>query len=216
MYDIIPYNVQNFGFQAILEGLFDVPDLTKLHEIVEYDLFKRENDQSTIWHKKYYATFEDPASEFVSTYTRFIHEFIATLHDEEMIYQTRPTFRTHFPKNVGVGEFHRDRDYDHSVHEINYLLPLTEMYDTNGIWIESEEGKEDYQAPSLSYGEVLRFDGANLKHGNKTNETPITRVSFDFRVKPVSKHEPTDKTTVNTDFKFDIGGYWSQLQHAVR
>jgi len=216
MYEILNFDSKAYDFNRIIRELFDVDDLSQLHQIIQYGRFERENDQKTDWHKKYYATFEDPNSPFVRTYTEFIHEVIAPMHEEEVLFQTRPTFRTHFPNNVGVGEFHRDRDYNHSIHEINYLLPLTEMYDTNGVWIESEEGKEDYQAPSLVYGELLRFCGANLKHGNKTNETPITRVSFDLRVKPVSKHESTDKTTINTDVKFDIGGYWSQLQHVAR
>ncbi len=67
---------------------------------------------------------------------------------------------------------------------------MTDMYDTNSVWIESEEGKEDFTAPSLGFGRALRFDGANQKHGSKLNETPITRVSFDFRIKPLSKHGP--------------------------
>ncbi len=215
MFDILNYDRAKFDFTRIIGQRFNVYDLARLHELIEYERFERKNDQSTAWHKKYYATFEDPASEFVQVYTAFVHEVIAPLHAEEIIYQTRPTFRTHFPNNVGVGEFHRDRDYNHSVYEINYLLPLTEMYDTNSVWIESEEGKEDFAAPTMKPGQVLRFCGANLLHGNKTNETQVTRVSFDFRVKPLSKHESTDKTTINTNFKFDIGGYWSTLDHAV-
>lgn len=215
MFEVLAYDCAKFDFGRILCERFNVFDLARLHEIIEYELFKRENDQKTEWHKKYYSTFEDADSEFVRVYTNFVHEFVAPLHDEEIIYQTRPTFRTHFPNNVGVGEFHRDRDYNHSVHEINYLLPLTDMYDTNSVWIESEEGREDFTAPTMKYGDILRFCGANLLHGNKTNETPITRVSFDFRIKPLSKHEATDQTTINTDFKFDIGGYWSKLDHAV-
>ncbi len=214
MFDIIDYDCRKYDFNRVIRELFNVHDLARLHEIVEYEMFKRETDQKTIWHKKYYATFEDPNSPFVETYTRFVHEFIAPLYDEEIIYQTRPTFRTHFPNNIGVGEFHRDRDYNHSMHEVNFLLTLTPMYDTNSVWIETADGSNQFEAPSLRCGQVLRFNGANLLHGNKTNETGQTRVSFDFRVKPLLKHERTDKTTINTSFKFDIGGYWSKLDAA--
>ncbi len=212
MQQILKYDPTKYDFNRIIRELFNILDLSRLHEVIEYERFERATDQKTQWHRKYYATFEDPDSPFVETFTRFVHEVIAPRYDEEVLYQTRPTFRTHFPNNVGVGEFHRDRDYNHSVHEVNYLIPLTRMSDTNSVFIETMEGSGEFESPSLEYGEMLCFDGANLLHGNKTNETGRTRVSFDFRIKPLSKHEPTDKKTVNTNFTFDIGGYWSKLQ----
>ena len=35
-------------------------------------------------------------------------------------------------------------------------------------------------------GQMLVFDGANLEHGNRINRSDETRVSFDFRVIPLS------------------------------
>ena len=29
--------------------------------------------------------------------------------------------------NLGVGEFHRDSDYEHPLEEINFLVPVTEV-----------------------------------------------------------------------------------------
>ena len=87
---------------------------------------------------------------------------------DEIIYQKIPTFRVHLKDNQAVGEWHRDRDYNHGKSEINIWLPFTDAYDTNTIWIESEEDKNDFKPYNVSYGEVLVFNGANLIHGNKT------------------------------------------------
>ena len=75
--------------------------------------------------------------------------------------------------------FHRDRDYAHNVNEVNFWLPVTRAFDTNTIWIESEEGKEDFQPLECGVGESWMFNGCHLKHGNKINTTEQTRVSFD-------------------------------------
>jgi ectoine hydroxylase-related dioxygenase (phytanoyl-CoA dioxygenase family) len=82
----------------------------------------------------------------------------------------------------GESRFHRDRDYGHRPAEINYSVALTPCFGTNAIWIESREGREDYQPMELEPGEMVEFDGASLKHGALHNTTGVCRVSFDFRV----------------------------------
>jgi len=72
---------------------------------------------------------------------------------------------------------------------LNVWLPLTPVWDENSIWIESEEGKEDFVPVELDYGQGLVFDDSNLRHGSKANQTPSTRVSFDFRFAPGQKVE---------------------------
>ena len=65
---------------------------------------------------------------------------------------------------------------------------------------------------NISYGQVLVFDGANLFHGNHTNETPTTRVSFDMRVVDESRFNPTGKNTVNKQKKFELGSYFESTR----
>ena len=80
--------------------------------------------------------------------------------------------------NLAVGGYHKDRDYNHSEHEINFFVPLTEAFDSNTVWVESEEDKGDFSPMEASYGEYYMWNGANLTHGNKKNDTGRTRVSF--------------------------------------
>lgn len=205
----IKYDRKKFHFRkAAIEALGE-KNLEKLHEIFQYDVLERSKDQSTVWHKRYYGNFE----YFIQpVYKQFIEEFIKPVFKlEEIIYQKIPTFRAHLVDNLGVGEWHRDRDFNHGKTEINIWLPFTDTYETNTIWLESEEGKEDFEPYSVMYGEVLVFEGANLMHGNKVNKTMNTRVSVDFRIVDPTNFIPSDKGSINMNSKFDIGGYFEKL-----
>ena len=104
---------------------------------------------------------------------------------ENLVYQNRPTLRVSFSENKAVGDWHRDREYDHPLEEINIWVPITIARESNSIWIESSFGKEDYQPININFGNFLIFD-SGLKHGNILNKEEITRISFDFRVIPMS------------------------------
>jgi hypothetical protein len=206
--DIYDYDTSLYQFKEIVCKILNVDNLEKLHDMEQYEIFSRETDQSTKWHKLFYDNF----SEFNDLYFKFIKEFIKPLFGgEEIVYQKIPTFRVHLVNNLSVGEFHKDSDYGHSTNEINFWLPFVDTFSTNTIWVESSPGLKDYASKSLDYGEVLKFDGANLFHGNKINDTDITRVSIDFRVLKYSDFVPSENTSINTNVKFDIGGYFSVI-----
>ena len=150
-----------------------------------------------------------------STYQKFIREVIRPMYDEEIVYQKIPTFRLHFPGNIAVGEYHKDKWYRDSewheeVCEMNFYLPFTNAYGSNTIWVESKEDKGDYKAMDVNYGECVQWDGVNLTHGNKENISNSTRISVDFRVIPFSKYKPSNHGSINTKTKFEIGGYYEK------
>ncbi len=115
------------------------------------------------------------------------------------------------PGNVAVGSWHKDKDFGHDPNEINFWMPFTEAFNTNTIWLETEEDKGDFEAIKVENGEMLVFDGANLKHGNKTNDTGKTRVSVDFRIIPEDLYKPSDKVSITKMTKFEIGDYWTKV-----
>lgn len=194
------YNKSKYNFLGLTRWALGVDDLASLHRLYSHELFGRENDQSTPFHKRFY----DNLYCLEDTYKRFIREFITPIVGEDIIYQRVPSFRVHLVGNVAVGEEHKDSDYSHPTTEINFWLPLTPAFGTNTIWVEGEPQE-------LNVGEVLEFDGANKMHGNKTNIEPYTRVSFDFRVIPKSKFTPSERQSINTKLKMDIGGYYEAL-----
>ncbi len=204
----ISYDTTAFPLKEIVSKMLEVEKLEELHSLKDYELFSREKDQSSVWHRSYYDKF---ATELYDTYCKLVKDIANRMGYEEIIYQRIPTFRVHLVNNVGVGEWHRDRDYNHDSSELNFWMPFTDTYDTNTIWMESAEGREDFRSYDVKYGEILVFNGADLLHGNKTNNTPTTRVSVDFRLVDPAKFNPTDKGSINMNTKFDIGGYFEKL-----
>ena len=206
------YNTLQFPFAEKLQQLFDVEELTAIYDDVE--VFTREKDQSTNWHKLYYTWAR--TEDFEHLYDEFILQTMKPLYREQIVYQAIPTFRVAYPNNIAVGEFHKDKYYRNGewaarVKEDNFFLPFTDAFDTNTIWVESEEDKGDFTPMECSYGECIQWDGCNLMHGNKINDTGKTRVSFDFRVIKYSNYLPSKHSTINTGTKFEIGGYYKLL-----
>ena len=219
--DKIAYDTRTYQFLDIIqywfedEGILPMSGLPNLHLESTYDLFERENDQSTIWHKCFYERIRKDDS-FNDSYTDFLHDIIKPRFGEEIVYQKIPTFRFHLPGNISVGEFHKDKHYRNEdwadkVQELNYFVPLTKAYGTNTIWAETEEDLGDYQEIKANYGECVEWSATKLTHGNKQNITTKTRVSFDFRVIPKSRYIESNHLTINTKIPFGIGGYYEVL-----
>ena len=211
----IKYSIEDYPFADIIAVILNTTNLPKIHKedhFKKYDLFTRDKDQSTKYHKLYYDNF---FKKIKPTYTHFIKNIIRPLYNEEIVYQKIPTFRLHFPGNIAVGEYHkdkwyRDKEWHEEVCEMNFYLPFTKAYGTNTIWVESEEDKKNFSDMRTEYGECVRWDGVNLTHGNKQNLTNTTRISVDFRVIPFSKYRPSNHGSINTKTKFEIGGYYEK------
>jgi len=214
---IINYNTGKYNFKDYIQKALNTNTLSFIHkndDFIYNEKFKRENDQSTHYHKLYHDF--SRTAEFTELFKSFIEGVVKPQFGEEVVYQTIPTFRLHFPGNIAVGEYHRDRNYRDEdwasrVKESKFFLTFTDSFGTNTIWVESEEGKEDFSPMEVEYGQIVMWDGTNLLHGNKTNEESTTRVSFDFRVMPMSRYEPSEHGSINTKSKFALGGYYSKI-----
>ena len=207
----IQYDIKKFPFREIIKDILDINkyNLEEIHLIKNYELFKREEDQSTIWHKKYYDKFKEKVEPL---YLELIKHLKETFEYDEIIYQVIPTFRVQLANgNVAVGEWHKDKTYNHSTSEVNFWLPFVDTNDQNTIWCESNEDKGDYYTYYVNYGEILVFNGSNLLHGNKLNNSEKTRISIDFRLVEKNKFKPNKKGSINTNTKFDIGGYFKKM-----
>lgn len=189
--EIFNYNLQEYNFTKIIEDFLEVEDLSEI-AIVDKKTVEKGNslyknmEQTEHYRKLYEALNSEKGTVFYETYRKFIQEVIRPQYDEPILYQEKPTHRILFKNVEGVSRFHRDSDYGHNDAEINYILPQTLAFDTNTLWIESEVGKEDFKPVEMKPGQVARFKGVSLMHGAKINQTKKTRVSFDFRVIPLS------------------------------
>ena len=208
----INYDRNRFPFKEKLQHLFEVDNLQTLNDSIE--VLSREKDQSTKYHTLYYNWAR--TEEFISMYEEFILNVIKPLYNEQIVYQSIPTFRVAYPNNIAVGEYHKDKwyrdaDWAVEVDEDNFFLPFTDAFDTNTIWAESQEDKGDYSPMNCNYGEIIQWDGSNLTHGNKINTTGKARVSIDFRVMKYTNYKPSEQGSINTKTKFQIGGYYKAI-----
>jgi len=207
---IYPYNYGKYDFRAAISRIFGVSGsgLDGLGFEGEYETFKRGTDQSSGYHRKFYASWE---REVEPLYRSFIAEAIAPVVPEPFIYQKVPTFRVHLPGNVAVGEFHTDAEYNHPEGEVNFWLPVTSAFRSNSIAIQMP-GIRGVDFMPVEYGEVLVFDAVRYYHGNVRNLTGRTRVSIDFRILLKRLYKPTGLRTVNTGSLLEIGDYYAEYQ----
>jgi hypothetical protein len=207
------YNTSNYKFRECISDLFKTEDLCKIHETEKCDfgILNIENDQGTSFHKTFYDKMRK--GPFLDLYYRFVKSEILPQFNESILYQKIPTFRIQVPENLGVAEFHKDKEYSHSPHEVNIFLPFTDAIGNNTIWSETYEDLSDFSPMDTLYGEYFIWDGANLKHGNKINDTGKTRISIDFRVMPYSKYDESEiKETITMKTKIKIGDYFDLIE----
>ncbi len=216
-YDTIEFSPKTYDFVGIVSKLFEVDDLSLLHESTDekyVELFEVGKDSSTVFHKKFYDTYHEGWPELQNLYDRFIAENIQhNIHNdtEGFLYQKFPTFRVHLPNNVAVGRFHRDSEFGHPPGEINFIIPLTNSENTASVWMESEPYKMDFVPMKLEIGKLYIFNGNELAHGNMTNLTDKTRVSMDFRIIPLSKYNQSEqKESLTRKTKFIEGEYYKR------
>ena len=208
---IIRYDIKKYPFREAVADCLNcsVEHLEEIHLHSErYERFTEHTDQDTSFHKAFYGNANNEESSFTQLYKKFIRKEVSEQMGKDIVYQKYPTFRIHLPQNLGVGGWHKDRDYNHGTNEVNFWLPVTKTWGTNTIWCESEEDKGDFKPINLEYGQFLIFDGANLTHGNKVNETDSTRISFDFRIVKKDKFVSRKESTITNSNKLEIGDYF--------
>ena len=225
--DVIDYDPSEYGFSRMLLDKLRASFGSGGEELVLENLHyfdpnasmirTRDRDQSSPFHQAFYQLAR--TSEFRAIYVDFIESNLVPLLAPGLIYQAVPTFRVMYPGNLSVGEFHRDRDYEHPPCEINIVVPLSDMLGSAGIVAETRAGSEQYQILEARQGQFLLFDGANLRHGNYPNGTGKTRVSFDFRcITPMDWERHCEcqgqvGRSINTGTRFDLSetGYYCKL-----
>jgi len=207
------YSTETNDIRKLLLDLWEVDDLEKLHESTEYPRFTMEDNSNTEFHKKFYDKLREGWPEFMEAYIKIVKA--PPYMSSEYLYQTTPTLRIHLVNNWATPEFHRDtqKGYDHPENEKNWFIPLTNCYGNNSVWIESEPDKLDFHPIKMKYGDIISWDGGKLLHGNKINDTLITRVSFDYRTLSKSYYDPEKSKTSGTNgLEFKVGSYYEELQ----
>jgi hypothetical protein len=214
-YRVTEFNVEDYNFRQLLTDLWGHGDLETLHK--KFDIsgeITMANNSDTKAHQSFYSKLNEGWPSLERLYNSFMRSIMLPLVGEEFIFQKWPTLRIHAPNNWATPEYHRDSQegYNHPKGEMNFILPFTCCYDTNTVWTESESDRGDFLPIEMKWGELIGFNGGECRHGNKINKTPVTRVTWDFRLLPLSKYDPSDiKTSHTTGTRFELGHYYAAI-----
>lgn len=221
-HSILSYDTSRHPFRAHFESLYATQDLENLHKSsTEYNSTDL-RDVETELHKKFYKDIrENP--RFKELYCGFIKDIFAQFFPDEshMIFQSFPSIRFQFINNTAVpAHYDSDAIGMHPIGERNFLVPITKMYGTNRLFIESEPDKADFQGIDLDYGNLFMFNGNRCMHYNEVNVESTLRISLDFRVilhkdymsyingGRVTQTNPRDPGKERVPVKMIIGGYY--------
>lgn len=188
---IYNYDTNIYKFKKYFEELYKTDDLENLY--LKSDDYQKSkdtielghlNDRDTDLHMIFYNDIKNN-DKFKNIYTNLVKDIYNYFFPEEdfFIYQSFPSVRFQFPESVAVPP-HKDSDYlsNHPLGEKNFLIPITEMKNTNTIWVETEEDKKDFLPFNLKYGQLFYFNGNKCTHYNKKNKENKLRISLDFRI----------------------------------
>ena len=219
-FKIHSYDIKIYPFKTLLQNLYQVKKIEKLHlerpDLLPEEELKFENEASTKFHKIFYDKLNNNWREFKELYESFVKKEITKLFDEPFAYQYLPSYRVQIPKEKAIHKWHfdSDKDHKHPDGEINFCLAITKMENTTAIWAETSPGKKDFFPMEIDYGQYFNFNGNKCTHGNKINESDNVRISFDFRILPKSKYSLSQKTTsVTSKKKFIIGEYYKASEN---
>lgn len=228
-------------FPEIIQNIFKANyecdiSLNKIHALLETDLVSEEqklyhkqlhswkNDRNSIFVKDFHE-YVDTHPSFNQVYHNFIKEYIKPLFPSEnnLVVQKTPNIRYSLPDNAAIGYdindpkdivgLHCDSDFGHSENEMNFIIPITDMYGTNSIYFEPRIGSKtssiEFQNLVLSTDQFFQAYFNKIKHCNRINDTNDTRISFDIRVIPYTKY--MENLAFFRGTKFELGKYYIVL-----
>ena len=219
------YDIEKYPFGDVLNNLFNLNSLEKLHtEVSSLKGFNGDvgKDSQSLIHNTFYNNIKNEESELRKLWDKFLVNVVLKNYKskEKFIVQKLPNIRIHIPGAKAINRWHcdSDKDHNHPIGEINCILPLTKMYGSNSVWRESRPQLGDFLPFELNVGDLVYWNGNTCIHGNKVNETDMTRVSFDFRIisrdnydNMVLKQLNKNVKTATMGTKFLIGAYYKEI-----
>jgi perosamine synthetase len=173
-------DISKYKMREYFTKIYNCENLLDLQNPVE----DNDNGSDTELHKIFYNDIKqnDDFKNIYCSLIKDIYEFFFT-NENCLIYQSYPSIRIQFENNIVVPK-HYDSDNlsNHPNGEKNFLFPITDMENTNSIYIESQPNKQDFQSIKLEYGELFYFNGNKCTHYNEKNVENRIRISLDFRI----------------------------------
>ena len=227
-HQVLSYDTDIHPLLEYFHNLFSTSELETLHNTChEYQQLldgqiQDISDYETELHKIFYKDIKS-TDNFKKIYVNIIRNIYQELFPNEpcLIYQSFPSVRFQFPNSIAVPP-HYDSDSigNHPDGEKNFLIPITAMYGSKRLFIETSPKKSDFVGIDLQYGELLYFNGNKCTHFNQTNTENSLRISLDFRIMLSSDYkryisngtitttQPRDPEMKRNPTNMLIGGYY--------
>ncbi|BAQ68055.1 hypothetical protein NHU_00888 [Rhodovulum sulfidophilum] len=186
----VRYDLRRYDFRPWARRVLECEDLGALHkrpDPVRFDTYVKRM-------RHYTGRLEAAFEEIKPMYFEFVAREIAARFGELATVQTPPSIRCHLVGGGTGSSLHRDgaAKYNVTLGVINAWVPLTPVYGTASLFIETALGSNTLRSVTLDPGEMLFFDAFHLAHGSMGNRTETTRISFDLRFKPVDPERCRD------------------------
>lgn len=193
VHKLVSYDTAKYNFaQIIAEDVFQVEDLSRLHETILQQKVDRGEEpvityQDNMIERDILQCMEQK-SRLSQVYHDFVWYAISPWFKGSMGYSGYPKFRVQMAGSPSVSKWHRDAEVTGRHDQITVWVPCVDTFDTNTLWVETEYGNQDYRPIPVKYGQALLLDSSYLWHGSVSNTTDVTRVSFDLRLNPKRLH----------------------------
>ena len=233
MIEIIKYDIETYNFRKWFEDcLGRLEDLHLNHDIkpVTYSTaggvhLPEEDTQYGLIEKLYKEVVHGPYA-FRLTWWNFQKDIVKSWFGENAVIQQLPSIKI-FPSgydwkfyedttliNDREANIHYEMDYPfhHPEFETNFIIPLTDMDEDNGIFVDGV-----MQTPKQ--GEMVVFDQV-LHGGYVHNKSKNTRVSMDFKACGLSEYDNESLSDIKVRKRgkwvtqkelFKIGNYYTLL-----
>lgn len=186
MSSVFAYDVERWPLRPIVAAFFDTDALETLHDDPRWNPHATDLAlPSHLVSKNSWAVSKVLRDAVVDAATPVLHALtasrIAEIAGPIRSIQPVPMMRVNFHGSRAILRFHRDVEYGQQPRTINIWLPITRVFGSNSMYVESRPGESDYRPVDLDYGQALMFYGTELSHGTLDNLSGGTRISFDFR-----------------------------------
>jgi hypothetical protein len=189
-YLIFDYDPVRWDFRALVSDFFGTDNLEQLHLLPQFNprnttnqLPNYEVTQNSWTISKALKAAVAPLAE--NLFRSLLYDHVATFLFPIFGYQSLAGMRVNLHGSKAVLRFHADTEYGQTPEGINLWLPVTKVWGSNRMYLESDVGRGDFTPLQLEYGQACIFYGSELIHGTVDNDSGSTRVSYDirFRVK---------------------------------
>lgn len=183
---IFHYDTTRWDFRALVSDFFGTDELETLHLFPQFnprittDLLPNYKTTKNSW------AISKKLKEAVAPLAEQLFHDLLYDHISELLYpiqgyQPLASMRINFHGSKAVLCFHSDSEYGQTPEGVNLWLPVTKVWGTNSMYLESDVGRADFAPLQLEYGQACIFRGGELVHGTVDNDSGSTRISYDIR-----------------------------------